>query len=141
MFCGVVMSVKTAAPAASSVRKNRARLAPVLLPLPTPTYIRVFLPGRLASANPPPSAVLRRPADEGAAQQRPGGPVLTVDTAGDERMAGGAARAGTAGHRRNAAHRAGDAGQQIAVLVEREARDRALEEHVAALDERPRPAA
>src|SRR4029453_13593025 len=51
MFCGVVMSVKTAAPAASSVRQKRARLVPASDVLPSPTYIRVLPPGSLLRAN------------------------------------------------------------------------------------------
>src|SRR5262245_10843357 len=58
MFCGVVMSVNTAAPAASSVRQKRARLAPMSDVLPSPTYIRVLPPGSLLSANSARSALL-----------------------------------------------------------------------------------
>jgi hypothetical protein len=50
--------VKTAAPAASSVRQKRARLAPASDVFPSPTYIRVLPPGSLLSANSARSALL-----------------------------------------------------------------------------------
>ena len=75
--------------------------------------------------------------NEGSAQERPGGAGLPVDAAGHQRVAGGAAGARAAGHRGDAAHRAGDTGQQVAALVEGETRHRALEEDVAARDQQP----
>src|SRR5262245_50522846 len=51
MLSGVVMSVKTAAPEASSVRKKRALFVPESVWLPTPAYMRVAPFGSVVTAN------------------------------------------------------------------------------------------